>query len=51
MKNLQIEAEETIWEKLLIFPENSYKQSFDLLIAIGMILDLVFSTYKYVAND
>ncbi len=46
IKAIQKDPELTFWERLVIYPDNPYKKVFDLVIAIAMLLDIIFSCYK-----
>jgi len=35
------------WEELIIHPENRYKYEFDNFIAMIIIVDLIYTTFKY----
>ncbi len=45
VKNLE-ENEPTIWERILLYPDNQYKRAFDLLIALLVFADIALSSYK-----
>ena len=44
--NLEDQVKPSLWERMIIFPNNSYKKAFDLVVGISVIMDLILSCYK-----
>ena len=47
IKKATIEPEVRFWDRLIMLPDNPYKRAFDMLVAVVIVLDIIFSSYKY----